>query len=188
MSFWLSLRLPAVYECVFLLGGWKSLSLFFSLLPLFSLPHLQDFDQNTTATPLNGMTVPHPYRHTPPTFTHCPLPPFLLLLFAPFPHIPNHQSSDHTVSVCAQTYLLNWDQNHSDKFHAFSFIILKYSNPCYCSTSNHPYHQCGAKLYICMHVCVESPLQVDTSANLWHRMFFCPDMQIILILYCKWKM
>ena len=56
-------------------GGNISLSLSYSLTPLFSLPHLLDFDQNTTAAPLNGMTVPHPDTLLPFSLT-APSPPF----------------------------------------------------------------------------------------------------------------
>lgn len=87
-----------------------SLSLFSCLSPSLT-PHLLDFNQNTAATPFNRMTVSHPgKKHTPPTFTG-PHLPFLLPPSLPFfPHIPNHQSTDHTVSACAQMYLLNWGQ------------------------------------------------------------------------------
>lgn len=62
-----------------------------SLTPLFSLPHLLDFDQkNAAATPVGWMTVPCPRRHTPPTFPLSLAAPhpfsflfFLLLLFLP---------------------------------------------------------------------------------------------------------
>lgn len=95
---------------VCLLVGWVEVSLPLALLlslshsPLSSLPHLLDSDQNTTATPLKGMTVPHPDRHTPPTFTHCPLPPFSLLLHAPSPPTPQTTSRLTTPRLSVQTH------------------------------------------------------------------------------------
>lgn len=84
---------------LFLLGGWKSLSPSFyvslSLSPSLT-PHLLDFNQNTAATPFNRMTVSHPGKHTPPTFTTRHLP-FLLPSSPPF---PTSQTTSRLTTQC----------------------------------------------------------------------------------------
>lgn len=103
-------------------GGNISLSLSFThslnrlLTPLSPLPHLLDFDQNTTS--LNGMTVPHP-DSLRPFWLSAPSPPFLVLLSPTFPTSQTDQLSGHKVSGWTQKYPLNWDETHSNKRRAY---------------------------------------------------------------------
>ena len=120
----LTLTRSACCLWVCLLIGWVEISLSLSLslppspshTPLFSPTSAGFGSKSCSYSPLMGWQ-----SHTLKSRL---LP---LSLITPSLHIPNHQPSDHTLSFCAQTHLLKWDQKQTDK----TFPWFKNSNPCY---------------------------------------------------------